>query len=134
MTWGRSCHLCEMGFEWNQDHRISVRTNEIRHGLDTECMRESISGSEADNGLASMILVLLKRKEVKYLQVTRHQQGAFEIMVMQVVTTTTWYHGLWHQGAYQWSSTERGCWEVTASAQPSCPWCRHSIDSTLFGS
>lgn len=53
-----------------------------------------------------MILVLLKRKEIKYLQVTRHQQGAFEIMVMQVVATTMWYHGLLHQGVYQWSSTD----------------------------
>lgn len=60
-----------------------------------------------------MILVLFKRKEIKCLQVTKHQQGAFEIMVMQVVATTTWYHGLWHQGVYQWSSTERVCCKLT---------------------
>lgn len=37
---------------------------------------------------------------------------------MQVVATTMWYHGLGHQGIYQWSSTERVCWEVTAVPSP----------------
>lgn len=41
------------------------------------------------------------KKKVKCLQVTRHQQDAFDIMVMQVVATATWYHGLWHQCVYQ---------------------------------
>lgn len=39
----------------------------------------------------------IKKKE-NCLRVTRHQQGALDIMVMQVVATATWYRGPWHQG------------------------------------